>query len=74
MTLSDKLNQLIKEQNISKAEFARRVGISANYLYILTGDSRMGTDKNKNISSPLAKLISLEFGCDEKWLKPDENE
>ena len=48
MTLSEKLNQIIREQNISKAEFVRRVGISATYLYILTGESRMGTEKNKN--------------------------
>jgi len=74
MTLSEKLNQIIREQNISKAEFARRVGISANYLYILTGESCMGTEKNKKISPSLAKLIALEFGCDANWLLSDENE
>ena len=73
MTLADKLNQLIREQGISKSEFARRVGISANYLYILTGGSRQRTDKNKNISPALAKLIALEFGCDEKWLTDNDN-
>lgn len=71
MTLADKLNLIIKEQDISKAEFARRVGISANYLYILTGESRHGTDKNKKISPALAKLIALEFGYEEKWLLED---
>ncbi len=72
MTLSDKLNQIIREQNISKAEFAKRVGITGNYLYILTGESRQGTNKNKKISPSLAKLIALEFGYDEKWLMDEE--
>lgn len=77
MTLSDKLNKIITEQNISKRDFSRRLGISENYLYILTGNSRPGTNKNKNISPVLAKLIALEFGYDADWLignsdKPDE--
>ena len=40
MTLSDRLNQIIDEQKLSKREFAKRIGISENYLYILTGNSR----------------------------------
>ncbi len=77
MTLSDKLNKIITEQNISKRDFSRRLGISENYLYILTGNSRPGTNKNKNISPVLAKLIAHEFGYDADWLignsdKPDE--
>ena len=68
MTLAEKLNQIITEQNISKREFAKRLGISENYLYILTGNSRPGTDKNKTISPALAKLIALEFGYDVDWI------
>ena len=68
MTLADRLNKIIDEQNISKIEFARRVGITKNYLYVLTGNSKKGTDKNKTISPMLAKIISLEFGYDEKWI------
>ena len=64
MTLADRLNKIIEEQNISKQDFAARVGISRNYLYILTGNS----GKNKNISRALAKLISVEFGYDEDWI------
>ena len=74
MTLSDRLNKIIDEQNISKIEFARRVGITKNYLYVLTGNSRQGTDKNKNISPMLAKVISMEFGYDKNWiLNGDDN-
>lgn len=44
MALSNRLNQIISEQNISKTEFARRLGITVNYVYILTGNSRPDTE------------------------------
>ena len=68
MTLSDRLNKIIDEQNISKVEFARRIGVTKNYIYILTGNSRKDTDQNKVISPMLAKVISMEFGYDESWI------
>ena len=82
MALSNRLNQIISEQNISKTEFARRLGITVNYVYILTGNSRPDTEQNKTISgnsrpdteqnktiSPaLAKLIALEFGYNADWI------
>ena len=65
MTLADRLNQIIDEQNISKAEFSRRVGVSVNYIYQLTSSS----DKRPTtIHQSLAKLIALEFGYDENWI------
>ncbi len=76
MTLAEKLNKIIVEQNISKREFAKRLGISENYLYILTGNSRPGTNRNKTISPALAKLIALEFGYDVDWITetPEKSE
>ena len=68
MSLSDRLNQIIKEKAITKREFANRVGISENYLYILTSNSRPGTNRNKTISPMLAKLIGMEFGYDPEWI------
>ncbi len=68
MTLSDRLNKIIDEQNISKVDFARRIGVTKNYIYILTGNSRKDTDQNKVISPMLAKVISMEFGYDENWI------
>lgn len=68
MTLSDRLNKIIEKQNISKVEFARRIGVTKNYIYILTGNSRKDTDQNKVISPMLAKIISMEFGYDENWI------
>ena len=68
MPLSDRLNKIIDEQNISKIEFARRIGVTKNYIYILTGNSRKDMDQNKVISPMLAKIISMEFGYDENWI------
>ena len=68
MTLADRLNKIIAEQQLSKREFAKRIGISENYLYVLTGNSRSGSNKNKTISRALAKLIAMEFGYDEEWI------
>lgn len=68
MALSDRLNKIIDEQNISKSDFARRIGVTKNYIYILTGNSRKDTNQNKVISPTLAKVISLEFGYDENWI------
>ena len=68
MTLADRLNKIIVEQQLSKREFAKRIGISENYLYDLTGNSRSDSNKNKTISRALAKLIAMEFGYDENWI------
>lgn len=72
MTLADRLNQIIREQKITKTEFARRLGISSNYVYILTGNSRKGSSAAKVISPALAKLIGIEFGYNEKWILTGE--
>ena len=72
MTLADRLNQIIAEQKLSKREFAKRVGMSENYLYILTGNSRPDSNLNKTISPMLAKLIALEFGYDADWILSGE--
>ena len=74
MTLADRLNKIIEEQGISKTEFAHRIGVSPNYLYILTGHSRADSDKNKHISPALAKLIALEFGYDDHWILTGERD
>ena len=64
MTLADRLNEVISSRHISKREFARRIGVSENYIYILTGRS----NREARISASLAKLIALEFDCDAEWL------
>ncbi len=69
MTLADRLNHIIKEQGLTKAEFARKVGISENYIYLLTGHSK---EKPNTISASLAMLIALEFGYDADWVMNGE--
>lgn len=64
MTLADRLNKIITEQNISKREFAKRVGISENYVYTLTGES----NKITTLSPMLAKVIAMEFGYAAEWI------
>ena len=70
MTLSDRLNKIIDEQGLSKRNFAKRLGVSENYIYQLTGNK----EKLTTISEMFAKLIALEFGYDEEWiLNGDKN-
>ena len=64
MTLADRLNKIIAEQNISKRKFAKRVGVSENYVYTLTGES----NKITTLSPMLAKVIAMEFGYDPEWI------
>ena len=64
MTLADRLNKIIAEQNISKREFAKRIGVSENYVYTLTGESK----KITTLSPSLAKVIAFEFGCNVEWI------
>ena len=64
MTLADRLNKIIAEQNISKREFAKRIGVSENYVYTLTGES----NKITTLSPSLAKVIAFEFGCNAEWI------
>lgn len=71
MTLAERLNKIIAEQNISKREFAKRVEVSENYIYTLTGS----TNKVATLSPILAKVIAYEFGYDANWiLNGDETE
>lgn len=71
-TLGDRLNRIIAEQKITKAEFAKRVGITENYIYILTGKRQATSTKEMKLSAALAKLIALEFGYDEHWIMTGE--
>lgn len=73
MTIGDRLNRIIKEQGITKTEFAHRIGVTENYIYILTGKSR-SANKTKVISPMLAKVIGLEFGYDPDWVLNGDGE
>ena len=65
MNLAARLNQIIKEQKLTKKEFAARLSITENYIYLLTGNSK---NRPETMAQSLAKLIALEFGYDEEWI------
>ena len=65
MTLAARLNQIIKEQKLTKKEFAAKLSISENYVYLLTGNSKNRPD---TMAHSLTRLIALEFGYDEEWI------
>lgn len=64
MILADRLNRIIEERQISKAEFARRIGVTPQYVLLLTGNAKA---RPESIKPALAKLIALEFDCDYEW-------
>ena len=71
MSLANRLNKMIDEQKISKREFAKRVGVSENYVYTLTGESNKITtlspmlafDRIISISSSSALTPMSVKGC-----------
>ena len=71
MTLADRLNQIIKEQKLTKKEFAAKLSITENYVYLLTGKSK---NRPETIAPSLAKLIALEFGYDKTWILTGSSE
>lgn len=60
MTLADRLNQIIREQNVSMREFMSLLGVSENCIYILTGNSLQSEDKPPAISRALARFNRVE--------------
>ena len=65
MTLADRLNRIIEEQKLTKSEFAQLVGVTPQYIHLLTGNAKK---RPETIAPALAKLIALEFGYDEEWI------
>jgi predicted transcriptional regulator len=62
--LSDRLNRIIAELGIPKSEFARSVGITRDYIYLLTGR----TGRVKSLSRSVAMLIEQKYGYRAEWI------
>lgn len=62
MTLADRINDIIREQGITQAAFARELGVSANYVNLLARGGKT------NISETLAKLIEKTYGYGAQWV------
>lgn len=57
-----RMRWIIREQQIKQVEFAKTLGISANYVYLLT------SGRKKTISEPLARLIENTYGYSAQWV------
>lgn len=61
-TLGERIKRIIREKRLKQSEFARSLGISANYVYLLT------SGKKKAISEPLALLIEKIYDYPAEWI------
>lgn len=68
MTLGDRLHIILKERNIKQVEFAKVLGVSANYVSLLI------SGKRGPISDTLAKLIEETYGYSAQWVMNGEGE
>ena len=62
MTLGDRLRIILKERGIKQVEFAKVLGVSANYVSLLI------SGKRGPISDTLAKLIEETYGYSAQWV------
>jgi len=65
-TLADRIQWVIDENGLKKSEFAKAMGISANYVYLLTSGRKTA------ISEALAKLIGVTYGVPADWILQGE--
>ena len=62
MVLGDRIQTILRERHIKQVEFAKVLGISANYVNLLVNN------KKTTISDTLAKLIEETYGYSAQWL------
>ena len=74
MTLTQRLNKILSEQGMTKTEFADSIGVTQNYICILTSEI-FSSARDSKFSSSLAQLIGLKYGYAPDWiLYGDKNE
>lgn len=62
MSLGQRVQTILKERKIKQVEFAKTLGISANYVNLIVND------KKETISNTLAKLIEERYGYSSQWI------
>lgn len=62
MTLGQRFKTILGERGVKQVEFARALGISANYVNLIVND------KKDTISETLAKLIEETYGFSAEWV------
>ncbi len=65
-TLASRIRWIITERQIKQADFARTLGVSANYIYLLT------SGRKTSISETLARLIESTYGYPSEWVLTGE--
>lgn len=68
MSLGDRLRIILEERNIKQIDFAKTLGVSANYINLLI------SGKRGPISDTLAKLIEETYGYSAQWIMTGEGE
>ena len=66
-TLGERFTRIIRALNMSKAAFARSVGVTPNYIYLLI------SGKMKTCSRTLALLIEAKYGYAADWVMTGVN-
>lgn len=61
-TIGGRVSLILKERHLKKTLFARALGITPNYVYLITSD-RVNT-----VSGTLALLIEEKYGYRAGWL------
>ncbi len=64
--LGERIQHILQEQGLRQVDFARAMGVSANYVYLLT------SGRKASISRPLAKLIESTYGYSAQWILTGE--
>ncbi|MDR1820854.1 MAG: helix-turn-helix domain-containing protein [Oscillospiraceae bacterium] len=67
-TLDERIRHIIAETGLKKAAFARSLGVTPNYIYVLCGG------RVKNISPSLAMLIEQKYGFPADWVATGETQ
>lgn len=62
MTLGQRFKTILEERGVKQVQFAKVLGISANYVNLLVND------KKDTISETLAKLIEETYGFSAEWV------
>jgi len=60
--LSERIRIIIKNEKLKQIEFARSLGVSANYINLIVNG------KKTTISETLAKLIEEKYGYSAEWV------
>ena len=68
MSLGERLRIILEERNIKQVDFARTLGVSANYINLLI------SGKRGPISDTLAKLIEETYGYSAQWVMTGDGE